>query len=210
MFSTRHIRAGIVVLCCILYGTYQRPEMMTEQLLRALFQAFVPIAAMSFALTWWSVKRGYVSGGGTIKGLKSELKHISKAQSRDRKQQKKGRIKEGNQEKSPKTDVLHKKWLKFGGGFYGVVAFYTYLVIEIQEIVDFVTAYSGFSGLLSNLGPSLLIRFFIESLKNFIAAFVWPATWLSTVPSKYIIIWLAAAWFGYQLGTQLALRQRGG
>ena len=36
------------------------------------------------------------------------------------------------------TESLHplqKKWAKFGGGFYGIVAFFTYIVVEVIEII---------------------------------------------------------------------------
>jgi hypothetical protein len=199
---------------------------MIEQVFRILVQAFVPVAALSFGLTWWAIRQGFVDGDGTLEGFQSEFKSQSKALSRKNRKKRSDNESEarpllhaesGREESaenetpgrgSPGPDLLHRKWMKFGGGFYGVVAFYTWLVIEYRDIAGFIEQFNGLGGFLANLGPSLLVSIFVESLLNFIAAMVWPATWLTDLRGELVVVWLIAAWLGYRVGTQLALRQR--
>jgi hypothetical protein len=180
---------------------------MLGEILKALWQATLPVTITSFVLTWWSLQRGYVKPGNSIRLLKTELKTISKTNS-SKKRKRKQRDSDGAETPEMKTDPLHRKWMKFGGGFYGVVAFQTYLVIEYNEIMDFIEQYEGVTGLFSQLGPGLLISFFVESIKNFVAAVIWPVTWLQEIPAEYLPVWLIAAWLGYRLGTHLALTSR--
>ena len=101
-----------------------------------------------------------------------------------------------------KFDPLHNKWMAFGGGFYGVVALFTYLVIETIEVRDFLVKLPNVfeHGLIN-----LLLTLFIESLKNFITAIIWPAYWLRRLAGEPWL-WLIGAYAGYWLGTHAAFR----
>ncbi len=181
---------------------------MIQEILKALWQALLPVAITSFALTWWSLKQGYVSPGKSYSLFQSELKIISDSakKKKARKGDQSGSDADDRQsEIKPVTDPLHRKWMKFGRGFYGVVAFQTYVVIEIGEIGEL---FGDLSRLILDLDVGVLISFFIESLKNFIMAIAWPALWLQKMPAEYLPIWLAAAWLGYRVGTQVALEWR--
>src|SRR5690554_3823139 len=64
-------------------------------------------------------------------------------------------------------DFLANKWLSFGGGFYGLVAVLTYIIVEAQEIFDLFNM-PGEGDVFSGIGIGMLVRFFIDSLLNFI------------------------------------------
>ena len=101
-----------------------------------------------------------------------------------------------------KFDLLHGKWMKFGGGFYGVVAFYTYILVELPEVRDF---FVSLARMFEHGLVSLVIQFFIESLKNFIAAIAWPAYWLSRIQHDQWL-WILGAYAGYWIGSKAAFR----
>ena len=79
-----------------------------------------------------------------MKALQAELKTLSK--------DKENRVKKG--------DPIHNKWMKFGGGFYGVVAMLTLLVIEWSDIKGF--GLSGFREIFNNFGIEKLIELVID------------------------------------------------
>lgn len=107
----------------------------------------------------------------------------------------------------PTGNPLHDKWMKFGGGFYGVVALWTYVVIELQEIYQFLMAFTGLSGIADLLSLDLLIGFLINSIVNFVLAITWFAYWPEVLNSERILLWLIVAYGGYLGGLQLARRR---
>ena len=96
------------------------------------------------------------------------------------------------------------KWVAFGGGFYGVMAVLTYLVVEFYEILDFLLGENGFWETVTNLGVSDVINFFINSIMNFITAIVWPVYWLKSIHGYAAWVWFVAVYLGYCLGQLLA------
>ena len=125
-----------------------------------------------------------------MKALQAELKTLSK--------DKENRVKKG--------DPIHNKWMKFGGGFYGVVGVFTLLVIEWSDIKGF--GLGGYREIFNNFGIGNLIELgidlIIESFKNFIAAISWPVYWMDVIDSDRIWLWFVAAYAGYSGGTHLA------
>ena len=101
-----------------------------------------------------------------------------------------------------KFDFLHSKWMEFGGGFYGVVAFYTYVLIEVGEVKDFLV---GLGNLFNQGLVSLIINFFVQSIMNFITAITWPVYWLSRIHTEQWL-WVIGAYGGYWLGARAAFR----
>ena len=174
---------------------------MLYEFFQALIKAGLPVALMSFLLMFWSMYRGHLTETGSMKELKAELKQLSKNKDKD---------KDKNKEDCEKTgDPLHNKWMKFGGGFYGVVAMMTLLVIEWADIKDF--GFAGLLGLTDNLSLEMLlettINMVIESFNNFIAAISWPVYWMGEIDSEHIWLWFVAAYAGYSGGSQLARYQ---
>ncbi|MGJ8664692.1 MAG: hypothetical protein ACSHWU_13635, partial [Marinicella sp.] len=71
-------------------------------------------------------------------------------------------------------NVVMSKWVTFGGGFYGVMAVLTYIVVEFREVVDFLTSEQSLMATLSAMEISDVVGFFVNSLMNFITAITWP------------------------------------
>ena len=166
---------------------------MLYEAIEALTKAGLPVALLSFLLMYWSLHRGHLRETGSMKALQAELKTLSK--------DKKNRVKKG--------DPIHNKWMKFGGGFYGVVGVLTLLVIEWVDIKQF--GLSSFQGMIDDFGIGVLIELFIdlmiESFKNFIAAITWPLYWMDEIDTEYVWLWFIAAYAGYSGGTHLARYQ---
>ena len=109
--------------------------------------------------------------------------------------------------KETSDSVLHTKWMKFGGGFYGVAAAWTLIYIEASGIVGVV------------LHPSVIKETFQKGLGDLIAnqisgqvtTFVDAAIWFSWWPEKghSPIAWFAVAYVAYIAGLNLARYETG-
>jgi hypothetical protein len=163
---------------------------MIETLFIAAFKAGIPVALASYALSWWALRNDYLDSVIDMDELEKQVK----LQSKDKKNRK-------------KTDPVHNKWLAFGGGFYGVVAMLTYIVVELGEVREFFLQFESISAFLSGISFGLLIELVIDSFMNFILAIAWPWYWLDDISGPHIWVWFAVAYGGYWAGTRLALRQ---
>jgi len=197
---------------------------MLGNFLLILLKSAIPIGLTSFGLVWWAQRQDYLGGSASMR----EYEDWQKAESQNRREQKKQRKVEKNLQKQQKRtgaavqtavaespviedvppkeqkkfDPLHSKWMKFGGGFYGVVAFLTYVVIELADVRDFLVKLPN---LFEHGLVNLLVQFFIESLKNFITAISWPIYWLDRIDSEQWL-WFIGAYAGYWLGSNAAFR----
>ena len=163
-------------------------RVMAEVFFQALLKAALPVAALTFLLFYWSFKTGRLTGAGGKKGLEAELKALQAGE------------KKGEKTKNP----VHNKWMEFGGGFYGVIALFTFIIIEALEVWDFAANFAGVSQTLQSLGIELVIGFFVESIMNFIAAIAWPAYWIAEIDTGHIWLWFLLAYGGYWAGMKLA------
>ncbi len=162
---------------------------MLYEFVEALIRAGLPVALLSFVLVYWSLHRGHLTETSSMKALKQELKQLRK--------NKKERAKTG--------DPLHNKWMKFGGGFYGVIAILTLIVIEWSDVKQL--SLNGLQAIIDDIGIGLVIDLVIESFKNFITAMIWPLYWMDEIDTNRIWLWFIAAYAGYSGGTNLARYQ---
>ena len=195
---------------------------MMGEFLLVLVKSSLPIGATSFALVWWALRQGYLGDAESMYQYEQQKKAADKLKKKEKKQrklQKKLNKKQGlpkgqatdsvspaaeELKKAKNFDPLHSKWMQFGGGFYGVVAFFTYLLIELAEVRDFLANFADlFRGGLINM----VVHFFIESIRNFVAAIAWPAYWLRRI-SGDPWMWILGAYGGYWLGSKLAFQLR--
>lgn len=173
---------------------------MWAEFFRAAFFAGIPVGLVSFGLVWWALRSDYLEKTTDLKQLEKNVSMLSKAQSRKKK----------HRDIEPKKlNPVHNKWLKFGGGFYGVVALMTFVIIEFGEIAYFFGNFSENVGLISNLSIDLLVDFFIDSIMNFVAAISWPWYWMQEIRSGDIWIWFLVAYGGYWLGARIAMKVSG-
>ena len=162
---------------------------MLYELVEALTKAGLPVALLSFVLMYWSLHRGHLQETGSMKALQAELKQLGK----------------NKKDRAKTSDPLHNKWMKFGGGFYGVVAMLTLIVVEWSDIKQF--GLNGFQEALDDFGIGLVISLLVESFTNFIVAISWPVYWMDEIESDRIWLWILAAYAGYSGGTHLARYQ---
>ena len=158
----------------------------------ALVLVGVPIALFTLAIVWWSLQRGHFKEALDTKALEREIKALSRNN------------KKSKTEVSGKQHPVQKKWAKFGGGFYGIVAFFTYLVVEITEIATMIANFGGFIDFLKHIDVGLIINIFVEAFINFITAMVWPLYWLKRIDTDQTWVWFVIAYAGYWAGLKLA------
>lgn len=160
---------------------------MILEFLEALLKAALPTAVATFAMVYWALLNGYLSETSDHDALKKELGSMRK-----------------NKSEESSGGFLHQKWLKFGGGFYGVVALMTYAVVETREISDFIANFEGIRHFFNTVSINLFVDLFINSLMNFVTAISWPAYWLQEIDRQHAWVWFVAAYLGYLAGTRAA------
>lgn len=163
--------------------------MTLTELLAALLTAGLPLFLLSLALVSWALHQGWLAGE-TVKELQLSLEALAKTQK--------------DKHNSQRIDAPLVKWFRFGGGFYGLVALYTWLLVEWEDVADFL---GGLADIVVNIDAGglvgLLIELFIESMMNFVTAIAWPAYWLGQSRGAWVMLFVAYA--GYWLGIKAAL-----
>ena len=157
--------------------------------------AGVPIAVFTLALVWWALQGGHFQESLDAKALEREMKAMGKKLKKDKKDK---------TENPVSQHPLQKKWGKFGGGFYGIVAFFTYIVVEVLDITTTIMNFGGFIGFLKQLDIGVIISMFVEALTNFISAMVWPVYWMDRIETDQKWVWFVVAYGGYWLGLRIA------
>ena len=158
----------------------------------AFLMAGVPIGVFTLAIVSWALQKGYLQETLDIKALGREIKAMSKNRKKDKK------------EPEIQLHPVQKKWAKFGGGFYGIVAFFTYIVVEVDEIITMIANFGGFIAFLKHLGLDVMINMLVDALSNFVAAMVWPLYWMNRIDTNQVWAWFVMAYAGYWLGLKLA------
>ncbi|MBT8062758.1 MAG: hypothetical protein KJO85_08740 [Gammaproteobacteria bacterium] len=170
-------------------------------LFEVIWKLAIPVGGLSFLMVWWALRKGVLSETGGLKALGKEIEAM-------------GKLHKDKKKESPRVNPLHGKWLKFGGGFYGTVALYTYGLIEWVEIRETIERFGGFSSFIGELSINLFINMFINGLMNFIAAISWPVYWIREFGSNHMWIWFLVAYGAYWLGMRMAqwlvLKERSG
>ena len=153
------------------------------ELVKAIFIGGLPIALIGFTLVYWSIKNQYISADDHTELLKEKKNQSDDKQSDFR------------------LNPIHQKWLFFGGGYYGTMAFATYLYIEMLEVFDFFTSYTSFQHLIDQITVSAVFGLIIESFLNIIPAFIWFTYWPDLISIQNGWYWLLASYAGYHLGS---------
>ncbi|NQZ07990.1 MAG: hypothetical protein HRT35_12580 [Algicola sp.] len=169
----------------------------------AIFGAFLPLLAISFMLAHWFVKMQPDTADNaqqtSTRVFKAQLADFNKAEKRRKKQ------------KHYVSDLnpVQAKWLIFGGNFYGVVALYTYLLVELADLAKFFREFTSVSDFINRINLGMLIDQLIQALMNFITAITWPKYWIETIEGHNAeFIWLGMAYLGYLAGIKAALYYR--
>jgi len=159
---------------------------------QALLLVGAPLAVFTAAIVWWALSRGYFQEALDTRALQREIKTMS------------------HKHKKNQADVgkvlhpIQKKWSKFGGGFYGIVALFTYIIVEVTEVIGMIINLGGLLDFLRQMNIGLIVNILVDALMNFISAIAWPWYWMSRVDTNQVWIWFMVAYGGYWLGLKLA------
>ena len=160
---------------------------MLSEFLFAIVEVGLPVAALSWLLFYRLYSRGVLERDADRKAIDERLKAIRKVE---------------KETKETSDSVLHTKWMKFGGGFYGVAAAWTLIYIEASGVLGVI------------LHPSIVKEtidkgighFITQQISSQISTFVDAAIWFTWWPQKGHgpWVWFAVAYAGYLAGLNLA------
>ncbi len=160
-----------------------------------LLEAMVKLGLPLFLISWVLFSRLYDSGdidrSGDRKADKAQLKAYNKASKKKAKTGRKSFV-----------DRVMWHWSSFGGGFYGLAALWTFVVIEFQDLIGFIFNFPGLKALFEDGVISLLVSILVNQITNAVSALIWFSYW----PAQSILIWVVAAYLSYWLGMDLAKR----
>ncbi len=108
------------------------------------------------------------------------------------------------------VNPLLGKWKRFGGGFYGIVAMYTFFVMEPPIVVQLAQDLSqpanwSLGGLIA-----VLVAFVISSIMQFVSAAVWFAYWFDDTADEAIGLAAVLLYGGYVFSARLAGQHHAG
>ncbi|BDX04798.1 hypothetical protein [Planctobacterium marinum] len=144
------------------------------------------VFAMGFALHFYAYKRGLGDEFDEVK---------TKTLKRDA---------QGNKRPYKTGNGFLDKWLEFGGGYYGIIAFIQLVFIEIGQVRDFISDWSGLSDFIDSLGIGMLIRILIEQIMNFVAAICWPVDYLEQFSLTEIALFICITFVFYKFSQRVA------
>jgi len=168
---------------------------MFSTFLVAAIKIGIPVFVLGYFLISWALKTGYLSEYDDDAGLKANLKSMKAAHKKRKK---------GKSEDNAEPSMLLEKWLKFGGGFYGTAAFYTYIVIELGEIFSFIGRMLDPANWVFSIGIDLFIGFLINSIVNFVKAIIWFTYWPGSGNNGHIWIWFLVAYGAFAMASRYA------
>ena len=102
-----------------------------------------------------------------------------------------------------------KKWLDFGGGFYGIVAFVKLIFIELKQIRDLFVNWQSmeiFTGGQVDIGFIFgsLFHFIFGQIENFVTAIIWPLNYLGSFSILESLLFFAVTYGLYLWARKLA------
>jgi hypothetical protein len=166
--------------------------MLIANIIIVILQLGLPV----LLLTWWITDRLYRTGQLNREhqagDIKSHLNILKKTWKKD----------------STTAGYLEKRWMRFGGGFYGLTALLTFAWIEVSGAVNFVFNFPGLAVLFGDGVIHFLIEVLVNQIMNFVAAIAWVTYWPEwSDNSSNIFIWLLVPYAGYLAGLKLASRE---
>lgn len=183
----------------------------------------IPVAVLSWLMFSWLHSEGKLNIAANRKDLASDLKQMKKthkdekvAQAKRRKKAKpslKERLQKLNfmqanesqgDQASDSANMIFDRWMWFGSGFYGLAALWTFIIVEVQDMLRFVFAFPGFAEIFKNGVIQAIIDLVMNQLMNILSAFIWFTYW----SDGSLITWVLVAYLGYLAGLQVAKYQR--
>ena len=169
-------------------------------LLESIIKLGLPMAGLSWFLFARMYNSGDVHRDADRKAIKSQLQSVRTKFKAD----KKVKVKDDTNAKAKlKSDIVFDKWMWFGSGFYGLAALWTFVIIEITDVFNFIFNNPGWAVLLADGVVSLVFDVLANQISNIVSAFVWFSFW--DVGSIWLLVLIAYA--GYWLGIEAARRE---
>ena len=113
-----------------------------------------------------------------------------------------------DEQRESESNPLIQKWLAFGGGYYGIIAFVRLLIIEFRQLQDLVNNWQGVEafagGVNLNSIIGLIVSVFSSQFQTFAAAISWPAHYISTYPVSQCAVFIVATYLLYKGAQNLA------
>ncbi len=162
------------------------------EIIRALFIGGIPIALIAFALVLWAGRKGYVVKKKS-ENLDAKIENTSSEVLTE----------ETSKDKTNKH-LVFDKWMTFGGGYYGIMAFITYIHVEVMDLYRAFAKFESFQQMIDALSFGFLIELILEAIFNFITAFTWFLYWDDVIKIHNGWVWLLITYIAYSLGEWLA------
>jgi hypothetical protein len=155
------------------------------------FEAVLKLGIPVFGLSWWAIHRRYKKGditpGADRRTVKTDLKNYRK--------------KWRSEDKST-YGLMENKWMRFGGGFYGITALTTFMLIELGEVLNFLGNIANVVELFDDGIISFAIQLLVNQFQNFISAITWFVYWAEG--DRNFLIWIGVPYGAYLLGISRA------
>jgi hypothetical protein len=160
-------------------------------IVQALLIAGLPIAVLAFLMTYLSYRNGDIEPEDDQKdewGLSADWDDIDGMLDDDR----------------PSNNYVHKKWLSFGGGYYGLVALLTLVFIEGRELYNLFLIREQLPELLAAPDRHAVAEIIESQVMNMVDAFIWFQFWPNEIEMRNGWVWLGVSYAGYYSGNRLS------
>ena len=166
---------------------------MNQTIIDAILLAGVPLSIISFILFAWGYKTNKIPPEKTAN---DDYEYDPDELTEDRTEQ-------------PKTgNFIFDNWFQFGGGYYGIMSLITFLHLELNELLELSTKLFDATNVESfiQLLMQSVMQLFLESMLNFVNAFLWWNHWANNlpVPAGQGFTWLICSYIGYVIGQKAA------
>ncbi|NNJ71794.1 MAG: hypothetical protein HKP09_01295 [Enterobacterales bacterium] len=169
---------------------------MSEELINAILYSGIPIFLVTLVLSYWAASQGL----DDTEEQSDATKNLSTADEETKPETSKA---EHIVPKNKAGNVLHEKWVQFGGGYYGVMALCTYLHIELLEISQALADFESVQDFIQSVNVDFFVNLFISAIMNMIAAFMWWSHWPKILPIVQPVIWLVCTYAAYVSATSI-------
>ena len=160
---------------------------MLSEFLRATLELGLPVAALSWLLFYRLYSRGELARDADRKAIRTSLKEIRK---------------ETKKSQEHADSILHAKWMRFGGGFYGTAAVWTLFVIEASGVAAVIAHPSGIEAMFSNGAGRFIANWIGNQVSTLVQAALWFAWWPEKGESP--VVWVLMAYAAYLAGLNIA------
>ena len=183
----------------------------------------IPLGVLSWVMFSWLHSEGKLDIAANRKTIESNLKQMKKTHKSEKvAQAKQGKLKKTSlKEKLQKLNFMHAnnspqdqtsdsanmifdRWMWFGSGFYGLAALWTFVIVEIQDMLRFITTFPGFAEIFKDGVVHVIVDLIVNQIMNIVSAFIWFTYW----SDGSMITWVVVAYLGYLAGLKVAKYQR--